>query len=299
MAVPDELPVSTSAEPMSASAERARLAGEVVAAIDRDELEVVFLPDVALPDGRLTGVEALVRWRRPEGFAAATDLFIRLAEEAGAVQTVDAWVMEESLRQRGQWRRDHPQADLELALNVSPLSLTEDLPDRLFETCLRHDVPPWHVRLEVNGTALADGSCAPEILRRIRSRGCRVALDDFGTGYATLSRLHRIPVDVVKLDRSFLTPITEDVAGQALVSLVLGLAGPLRMEVIVEGVETPQQRDVLVDLGCRRAQGFLFARPSTGATIRQLLCADRPLGTSGLEPTVAPNPRPARIAVPH
>lgn len=264
---------------VNTSPERARLVGEVAGAVGRGELEVAFQPDVALPDGRLTGVEALVRWRRPDGFAAATDLFVRLAEEAGAVQAVDAWVMEESLRQLGAWRRDHPDTDLELALNVSAPSLTEDLPDRLFEACLRHDVPPRHVRLEVTETALCDDSCAPQVLRRIRSRGCRVALDDFGTGYATLSRLHRLPVDVVKLDRSFLPPITEDVASQALVSLVLGLAGPLRVEVVVEGVETPQQRDVLVDLGCRRAQGFLFARPATGATIEELLKANQPLGT--------------------
>jgi EAL domain-containing protein (putative c-di-GMP-specific phosphodiesterase class I)/GGDEF domain-containing protein len=281
------------------AAERALLVGEVVGAIGRGELEVVFQPDVALPDGRLTGVEALVRWRRPEGFATATDLFVQLAEEAGAVQAVDAWVMEESLRQLGEWRQEHPETDLELALNVSALSLTDDLPDRLFEACLRHDVPPWYVRLEVTETALADDSCAPQVLRRIRSRGCRVALDDFGTGYATLSRLHRLPVDVVKLDRSFLIPITEDVASQALVSLVLGLAGPLRVEVVVEGVETPQQRDVLVDLGCRRAQGFLFARPSSGATIGALLRADQPLGNPpAATPTRArpPVPRPVRAA---
>jgi EAL domain-containing protein (putative c-di-GMP-specific phosphodiesterase class I)/GGDEF domain-containing protein/integral membrane sensor domain MASE1 len=280
---------------MSTSAERARLAGEVVAAIGRGELEVVFQPDVTLPGGRLAGVEALVRWRRPEGFAAATDLFVQLAEEAGVVQAVDSWVMEQSLRQLGEWRRDHPDAELELALNVSALSLTEDLPDRLFETCLRHDVPPWYVRLEVTETALADDSSAPQVLRRIRSRGCRVALDDFGTGYATLSRLHRLPVDVVKLDRSFLAPITEDPGSQALVSLVLGLAGPLRVEVVVEGVETPQQRDVLIDLGCRRAQGFLFSRPCTGAVIDELLTADRPLGTTAAaEPPTQPLPRRER-----
>lgn len=190
-----------------------------------------------------------------------------------------------------------PETDLELALNVSALSLTDDLPGRLFEACLRHDVPPGYVRLEVTETALADDSCAPQVLRRIRSRGCRVALNDFGTGYATLSRLHRLPIDVVKLDRSFLIPITEDVASQALISLVLGLAGPLRVEVVVKGVETPQQRDVLVDLGCRRAQGFLFARPSSGATIGALLSADQPLGhPATAAPARPPVPRPVRAA---
>lgn len=272
------------------SAERSRLAVEVIDAVAGGDLAVVFQPDVSLPDGRLIGVEALVRWRRPEGFATATDLFVRLAEETGAVQAVDAWVMEESLRQMGVWQREQAAADLELGLNVSALSLTDDLPDRLFEACLRHDVPPWQVRLEVTETALADASAAPEVLRRVRSRGCRVALDDFGTGYATLTRLHRLPVDVLKLDRSFLSRITDDVASQALVSLVLGLAGPLRVEVVVEGVETEQQRDALIELGCRRAQGFLFGRPSPGEAIQQLLDDGRLLGAG--RPAV-----PSRAAV--
>jgi len=264
-----------------ATAEHARLVGDIVEAVRRQELEVVFQPDVRLPDGRLTGVEALVRWRPGTGLAATTELFVRLAEEAGAVQAIDAWVMEESLREMGEWRREHGARDLELALNVSALSLTDDLPERLLESCLRHGVPPWHVRLEVTETALADDSRATGVLREVRSRGCRVALDDFGTGYATLSRLHRLPVDVLKLDRSFLTPITDDPAGQALVSLVLGLADPLRVEVVVEGVETAEQRDVLVGLGAVRAQGYLFARPCPSTAIRRILDGGGVLGIPG------------------
>lgn len=261
---------------VSTSTERARLIGDVVDAVGKGELEVVFQPDVDLSDGRLTGVEALVRWRRREGFTAATDLFVRLAEEAGAVQAVDSWVMEQSLAAMGRWRAAYPdgRADsLELGLNVSAMSLTEDLPERLVDACLRHGVPPENVRLEVTETALVDDSNAPAVLRRIRQRGVRIALDDFGTGYATLSRLHRLPVDVLKLDRSFLTPITEEVASQALVSLVLGLAGPLRVEVLVEGVENRAQRDLLVELGCKRAQGYLFARPAPASTIDALLAS--------------------------
>ena len=259
---------------VSTSTERARLVGDVVDAVGKGELEVVFQPDVDLTTGRLTGVEALVRWRRKGGYTAATDLFVRLAEEAGAVQAIDAWVMEQSLAALGRWRAAHTdgRADsLELGLNVSAMSVTEDLPERLVDACLRHGVPPENVRLEVTETALVDDSIAPAVLRRVRQRGCRVALDDFGTGYATLSRLHRLPVDVLKLDRSFLTPITEEVASQALVSLVLGLAGPLRVEVLVEGVENAAQRDLLVDLGCRRAQGYLFARPTSAASIDAML----------------------------
>ena len=263
------------------STERARLSGEVAHAVGRGELDVVFQPDVTLADGRLTGVEALVRWRRPEGYAAQTESFVRLSEELGTVRAVDDWVMEESLRAMGGWRRDHAGPDgvldLELGLNVSALSLTDDLPQRLAQACARHAVPPGSVRLEVTETALADDGAATDVLRRVREQGVRVALDDFGTGYATLSRLRHLPIDVLKLDRSFLPSLAGDAPSQALVSLVLGLAGPLQVHVVAEGVETEEQRLVLVDLGCRRAQGYLFSRPTTAAAIDAMLTSGLPL----------------------
>jgi EAL domain-containing protein (putative c-di-GMP-specific phosphodiesterase class I)/GGDEF domain-containing protein len=263
---------------MTSAAERAKLAGEVIAAVERNELEVVFQPDVDLPSGRLAGVEALVRWRRRAGYLAATDLFVQLAEESGAVRQVDAWVLEESLRQLGRWRRSGAADRLELGVNVSALSLTRDLPARLKAACERHHVPPNLVRLEVTETALGDDGDAAWVLAAVRGLGFQVALDDFGTGYASLSRLHRLPIDVLKLDRSFLRTLTEDATSRALVSLVLGLAGPMQVEVLVEGVETEAQRDLLVDLGCRRAQGFLFSRPAPAAVIERLLAAEQAAG---------------------
>jgi EAL domain-containing protein (putative c-di-GMP-specific phosphodiesterase class I)/GGDEF domain-containing protein len=258
---------------VSSSAQRARLTGEVARAVERGELEVVFQPDVTLADGRLTGIEALVRWRRPRGFAAATDTFVQLAEEVGAVQAVDAWVMEESLRALGRWRGQPGGDELELGLNVSVLSLTAQLPDDLVGCCVRHGVPPGRVRIEVTETALADEHLARTVLAAVKDHGFRVALDDFGTGYATLARLHQMPVDVLKLDRSFLPSITDDEQARALVSLVLGLAELLGMEVVAEGVESREQRDVLVGLGCRRAQGYLFSRPTGAEEIAGMLAA--------------------------
>ncbi len=263
---------------VTSSAHRARLRSEVARAVERGELEVAFQPDVTLADGRLTGVEALVRWRRPQGFAAATDTFVQLAEEVGAVRAVDAWVREESLRALGAWRRRPGGRDLELGLNVSALSLTAQLPDELVASCARHDVPPGRVRLEVTETALADEHLARRVLAGVKERGFLVALDDFGTGYATLARLHRMPVDVLKLDRSFLPSITDDEQARALVSMVLGLARLLGMDVVAEGVESPAQRDVLVALGCRRAQGYLFSRPTSADGITHLLAAGGRLG---------------------
>jgi EAL domain-containing protein (putative c-di-GMP-specific phosphodiesterase class I)/GGDEF domain-containing protein len=265
---------------VTSSAQRTRLTGEVARAVERGELEVAFQPDVTLADGRLTGVEALVRWRRPRGFAAATDTFVQLAEEVGAVQSVDAWVMEESLRALGRWRTQSGGGELELGLNVSALSLTARLPDELAACCARHDVPPDRVRIEVTETALADEHLATSVLGAVKERGFRVALDDFGTGYATLARLQRMPVDVLKLDRSFLPSITDDEQARALVSLVLGLAELLGMDVVAEGVESQAQRDVLVALGCRRAQGYLFSRPTTAADIAGMLTSGAALGAA-------------------
>lgn len=282
-------------------AERARLAGEVVAAVEGGELEVLFQPDVDLPSGRLSGVEALVRWRRRAGYLAATDLFVQVAEESGAVRQVDAWVLEESLAQLGRWRgTGTPAADtLELGVNVSALSLTRELPARLKAACDRHGVPPERVRLEVTETALGDDTDAAWVLREVRGLGFRIALDDFGTGYASLSRLSRLPVDLLKLDRSFLHTLTEDTASRALVSLVLGLAEPLTVEVLVEGVETEAQRDLLVELGCRRAQGFLFSRPASADTITAMLQdaqpGSRPASTASA--TAAPSAAPSTIAL--
>jgi len=256
---------------MTSAAERVRLVGEVIAAVERGDLEVVYQPDVDLPSGRLAGVEALVRWRRREGYVAGTDLFVRLAEETGTVQAVDTWVMEQSLFHFGQWRRGPAADHLELGLNVSALSLTDDLAARLTEACDRNDVPPSRVRLEVTETALGDEGDAASVLQQVRAGGFRVALDDFGTGWASLSRLRDLPVDMLKLDRSFLPVRCDDTASRALVSLVLGLAEPMRIEVLVEGVETTAQRDLLVQLKCQRAQGFLFSRPAPAATIPRLI----------------------------
>jgi EAL domain-containing protein (putative c-di-GMP-specific phosphodiesterase class I)/GGDEF domain-containing protein len=253
------------------AADRARLVSDVVAAVERSELEVVYQPDVHPADGTLQGVEALVRWRRRDGLSVSTDDFVLMAERAGAVAAIDDWVMRASLTQLGIWRQELGVANLELGINVSALSLTSDLPRRLNDECRRNNIPPGLVRLEVTETALGDDGRAVAVLHEARALGFRIALDDFGTGYASLSRLRTLPVDVIKLDRSFLASIADDAATQTLVGMILGLAEPLHLDVVVEGVETPAQRDILVELGCQRAQGFLFWPPAGVAATREIL----------------------------
>ena len=253
------------------ASERARLVIDVAAAVERCELEVVYQPDVHPESGALHGLEALVRWRRRDGYSVSTDDFVMMAEEAGSVAAIDDWVMRAALTQFGVWRRELGIDDLELGINVSLLSLTDDLPQRLDDECRRNDVPPGRVRLEVTETAIGDDGQAVAVLRAARSLGFRIALDDFGTGYASLSRLRTLPVDVIKLDRSFLASLADDPATQTLVGMILGLAEPLHLDVVVEGVETQVQRDILIQLGCQRAQGFLFSPPALPAAVRKIL----------------------------
>lgn len=256
------------------------LIDDVGAAIERSELELVYQPDVHPERGTLLGVEALVRWHRRDGLSVSTADFIRMAEETGAVSTIDDWVIRASLAQLGRWRRELAIDDVELGINVSALSLTADLPERLATECRLNDVPPGLIRLEVTQTALGDASQAIEVLHQARALGFRIALDGFGTGYASLSRLRTLPVDVIKIDRSFLASIAEDPASATLVGMILGLAEPLRLDVMVEGVETRAQRDVLVELGCRRAQGFFFSPPAAAEVIHRFLRAEHPIPTT-------------------
>jgi EAL domain-containing protein (putative c-di-GMP-specific phosphodiesterase class I) len=235
---------------------------------------VVYQPEVDPERGTVQGMEALVRWHRRDGFCVATDDFARMAAESGAVAAIDDWVMGAALAQLGSWRREFDLCGIELGINVSALSLTQDLPGRLAEQCRANGVPPGLIRLEVTETALGDDCRAIDVLHQVRALGCRVALDDFGAGYASLSRLRTLPVDVIKLDRSFLASIAEDPATQTLVGMILGLAEPLHLDVVVEGVETLAQRDVLIELGCQRAQGFLFSPPAGASAIRTILLAD-------------------------
>ncbi len=269
------------------ASEHARLISDVAAAVERDELEVVYQPDVHPERGTLRGLEALIRWRRRDGVGPAD--FVRLTEEAGTAPALDDWVICAALAQFGAWRREIELTDLELGINVSAVSLTSDLPARLDDVCRRNDVPPRLVRLAVAEAALGDGGAAVDVLRALRALGFRIGLGDFGTGSASLSRLRTLPIDVITLDRSFLVTIAEDLAAQTLVEMILSLAEPLQLDVVVEGVATQAQCDVLVKLGCQRVQGPLFSAPAKAAAIREILLA------AGYDGVWSPT-RPARIA---
>jgi len=219
---------------------------------------------VDLRTGVASRAEALLRWDRPGHGLVGPAEFIPVAEETGAIGSIGAWVLKQACRQAADWQVQLP--GIGVAVNLSPLQLAD--PD-LLEDVLRaldQGLEPGLLLLEVTEGALVSApEAASAALRRLRNRGVRVALDDFGTGYSSLAYLARLPVDLIKIDKSFVDGVEHDPVARAVIQAVLTLTGALGLAVVAEGVETQAQRAALLELGCHQAQGFLFARPQPAA----------------------------------
>jgi diguanylate cyclase (GGDEF)-like protein/PAS domain S-box-containing protein len=239
---------------------------------DGRELEVHYQPVVSLASGRITGVEALVRWRR-DGRLVPPSEFVPIAEDTGLIVPMGAWVMRTASRQVAQWQQLPGHEDLSLAVNVSARQLehphfTPLVSEVLNGSSLRRGTL-W---LEITESLLLeDLNTATEHLERLARMGARLALDDFGTGYSSLSYLRRFPVESVKLDRSFVAGIGADAEDSAIVTAVVELAQALGKRCVAEGIETEQQYALLRDLGCDYGQGYLMSRPVPADELRELL----------------------------
>ena len=244
--------------------ERNELDRELSSALDRGEFELHFQPEVDIHSGRVLGCEALVRWRHPIHGLMSADRFIPLAEENGAIVGLGCWVLRTACHTVVQWRADGiVDDDFVLRVNLSPrqLELPELAPEvaNLLESI---GLAPSSLCLEVTETAvMRDVQAGLTALSSLHDIGVTLAIDDFGTGYSSLSYLKRFPLDVLKIDRSFVDGLPDDLDDLAITGAILDLARSLDLVVTAEGVETEEQRQALVDLGCRRAQGYLFARP--------------------------------------
>lgn len=230
-------------------------------ALDHDGLVLRYQPIVLLADGRTVGAEALVRMRAPDGTLELPGSFIPRAEASGLIAPLGAWVLRTAFDDLRRWR--HRGVALTVSVNVSPVQLHRPgFPDYLLEQASLAEVDPAWVCVEVTETALLErADTTTSHLARLHDAGMAIALDDFGTGYSSLTWLVQYPVDVVKVDRSFISQLGEDRGATALVTAVLGVAGDLGLTTVAEGVETERQAEMLRSLGCDQAQGFLFGRP--------------------------------------
>jgi diguanylate cyclase (GGDEF)-like protein len=239
-------------------------------ALERDEFRIWYQPEVALDDGRIVGLEALLRWEHPEWGVQLPGQFLQLAEETGLILPIGEWALEEACRQAVAVRAARPElSSVVVWVNLSARQLTQpDLVAVIARVLADTGTDPALLGLEITETVLMeDLEALGETLGRLRDLGVRLAIDDFGTGFSSLSWLRQFPVDVLKVDRSFVAGVIGTDGDHAIVDAVVGLARSLEMVAVAEGVETRAQAAALRALGCDVAQGFYFCRPMDHATL--------------------------------
>ena len=248
----------------TAMAERLETRSALHEAIDDEQFALQYQPIVDLRTARVAGVEALVRWRHPARGLLGPFHFIELAEESGAIVAIGAWVLRAALAEFARWRRDDPDISLRyLSVNVSARQFrTPGFVDQVRAALADAGARPEWLLLEITESlVLRDAEQVWADLRTLRALGVRIAIDDFGTGYSSLSYLRQMPVDVLKLDKSFIDDILASEHQRALVDAIVTLAHNLDLAVVAEGIEQPGQRSALAGMGCRYGQGYLFAKP--------------------------------------
>jgi diguanylate cyclase (GGDEF)-like protein/PAS domain S-box-containing protein len=262
--------------------DRLSLENDLRRAIASNDFEVHYQPIVSLASGMCVGFESLVRWSR-NGEPVSPVTFIPIAEELGLIESLGTWVLQEACRTFANWQRQFPAAGLDcITVNVSSRQLVKQNFPRVVQQAVRQTgLKPADLRVEITETALLDSPGeAAVVLRELRDFGVKVYLDDFGTGYSSLSHLHKLPVDALKIDRSFVNSLL--LPGRpAIVESILALARTLNTSVVAEGIESEVQARELERLGCTHAQGFLFSRPLSTQAAEALVMANRPLGPKG------------------
>jgi diguanylate cyclase (GGDEF)-like protein/PAS domain S-box-containing protein len=257
--------------------ERLELETSLRGALERSELRLVYQPKVQLNGERIVGVEALLRWDHPKHGTIPPLKFIPLAEQSGLIVPIGAWVVEEACRAASHWQREFDRDDLIIAVNLSPRQLgSTELVDTVRNAITDTGLAPSTLCLEVTESALmADITSARETLHELKALGVRLAVDDFGVGHASLKQLKQLlPVDILKIDKSFVDGLTTDVEDRAIIEAVIILAGSLGLDTVAEGVEHADQAAALRDLHCQLAQGYHFSRPVTPDAISALLDAE-------------------------
>jgi diguanylate cyclase (GGDEF)-like protein/PAS domain S-box-containing protein len=244
--------------------------------LERGEFHLLYQPRYNLRTGRTSGLEALIRWRSPKGLVSPVE-FIPFAEETGLILPLGEWVICEACRQLAQWTREGtPPA--EVAVNFSARQLhQEGLLDFLKDAAGRYSLPPSMLAAEITESGImADMADSAKVLYGMRDMGMKVYVDDFGTGYSSLNYLKRLPIDGLKIDKSFVDGVLDDKNDAAITKAVIGLGQALGMTVTAEGVETPEQLDFLRQSGCDEIQGFLFSPPLPAGETLPFRTAENP-----------------------
>lgn len=229
--------------------------------LEKKQFRMYYQPKIATLDRHLVGVEALIRWDRPQHGLTSPDLFIPQAEKSGLIIPMTYWVIKEVFRQYADWCKNN--ITVNIAINLSPKILTDlILPDELDKLSKEYQVDPHHICFEITeAAAMHWPDVVLEVLTRVRLIGFSLSIDDFGTGYSSLVELQRLPFTELKIDKSFVTELTENNANMHIVRSIINLGQNMGLSLVAEGVETKAAMDNLTNLGCDNVQGYLISRP--------------------------------------
>ena len=233
-------------------------------ALNQDELVVFYQPIVSLSTAQITGFEALIRWQHPQRGLVPPGEFIPIAEETGLIAPIGYWVLEAACQQLHQWQQQKlTDVPLTISVNLSARQFAQpDLIQQIDRILDKTQISPELLKLEITESAIMDNSASAAIvLQKLRERQIQICIDDFGTGYSSLSYLHSFPVDILKIDKSFVSPNGGQSSTRGLLPIMMNIAQTMGMHVVAEGIETQQQLEHLKNLSCDFGQGYLFARP--------------------------------------
>jgi EAL domain-containing protein (putative c-di-GMP-specific phosphodiesterase class I) len=257
----------------SQAVKRLQIESDLRKGIAQDELKVFYQPIVCLHNGRIVGFEALSRWQRPGGIVMPGE-FIDVADETGLIVPINRQLISEACHNLKSWRVQYPwEPPLFISVNIPPRQFAHpNLAHDIAEILGQAGIEPGGLELEILETvAMGDSERANQILAELKAVGVSLSIDDFGTGYSSLSRLQYLPINTVKIDRSFITPLDERTASREIVRTIILLAHAIGLKVVAEGVETEKQAQVLRALECDLAQGYFFGRPENANSVGTLL----------------------------
>jgi PAS domain S-box-containing protein len=256
---------------------RLRLETDLRKAFDQAEFRVYYQPIVWLQTGRIAGFEALTRWQRPEGILAPIE-FIAVAEETGLIIPMNRQLLREACQHLRSWQSEFPSSPpLTMSVNMTSREFAQpDLASEISKALEQTGVDPACLQLEIIETiAMGDAERSGHVLAQLKALGVRLSIDDFGTGYSSLSRLGRIPVDTLKIDRTFISNMDRDPESREIVRIIIMLAHNLGLKAVAEGTETEEQVNLLKQLNCEMAQGYYFSRPADDQAMLKLLASNR------------------------
>ena len=253
---------------------RAELEAELRTGIENHEFEMVYQPIIDLDSGDITAMEALIRWRHPRNLDISPEEFVPIAEDTNLMPTLGRWILDDVCTQAAEWQNEFRSAKpIDVTVNISSRQFLDDgLIEAVRSALDASGLDPHSLILEITeGTMLRNTDATIKKLNELRALGIRLAIDDFGTGYSSLSYLHRFPIDVLKIDRSFIEKINDGHEGAAMARAIISMSETLQLGIIAEGIETPDQVATLKDLGCGLGQGYMFARPLSREKMESLL----------------------------